>query len=64
MNNTLDEIFLDTRAVESKKYRSFFTMNINESKILCVVLKQLLYFLPPNYERGIEEYDFRDFKKS
>jgi hypothetical protein len=39
-------------AVESAKYRSFFTQNISESETLTSVLGQAMYFLPQDQERG------------
>jgi len=41
-------------AVDSDGYNNFFSQNIAESQTLCQVMKQVFYYLPPNYEKGIE----------
>ncbi|MDI6788162.1 MAG: hypothetical protein QME51_07310 [Planctomycetota bacterium] len=44
-------------AVDSSGYKSFFSQNIKESQTLCSVMNQILYYLPPNFNKGIEVYD-------
>lgn len=40
-------------AVDSARYKSFFTQNISESDVLTSVLGQALYFLPQDQEKGV-----------
>ena len=44
-------------AVDSNGYKNFFSQNIAESQTLCQVMKQIFYYLPPNFEKGIEVYN-------
>ncbi len=40
-------------AVDSLKYKSLFSQNEKESAILCDLLDQVFYYLPPNPDRGV-----------
>jgi hypothetical protein len=40
-------------AVDSLNYRNMFTQNVLESRVLTDVLGQVLYYLPPNPEKGV-----------
>lgn len=40
-------------AVDSLDYRNMFTQNVFESQVLTEVLGQVLYYLPPNPEKGV-----------
>lgn len=44
-------------AVDSNGYNNFFSQNIAESQTLCQVMEQIFYYLPPNFEKGIEVYN-------
>ncbi len=44
-------------AVDSNGYNNFFSQNIAESQTLCQVMKQIFYYLPPNFEKGIGVYN-------
>ena len=46
-------------AVDSKGWSHFFTQNIKESRVLCDELQQCLHYLPPNFDKDIQQYDFR-----
>lgn len=40
-------------AVESRSFKNFFSQNSAESSVLCQLLNQVFYYLPPNPEKGI-----------
>jgi len=46
-------------AVQSLRYRSFFTQNVKESDVLCEVLAQLLLYLHQSPEDEVELRDYR-----
>ena len=47
-------------AVHSNSYKCFFTQNINESRVLCKVLRQLLCYLKSALEEPPEWHEFRE----
>ncbi len=46
-------------AVQSRKYRAFFTQNFNDSRVLCPVMRQLLIELPQRLQDPVGYRDFR-----
>ena len=44
-------------AIDSAGYSNMFSQNLAESKVLCQVLGQVFYYLPPNPEHEIQKHE-------